>query len=328
MDILEFTLALIGGFIIIVYGADRFVVGASATARNFGIPPLIIGLTIVGLGTSAPEILIAIEASIGGNTGLAMGNAIGSNITNITLILGITAITVPLVVKSEILRREFPILFAAMLVVIILISDGELSKLDGILMIIGLCVIMYWIVNVALGRRGDPIDAEYEAEIPKDISNLMALFWLIFGMILLIISSKLLVWGAVGIAELMGISQLVIGLTIIAIGTSLPELAASVISAKRNEPDIAIGNIIGSNMFNLLAVMAVPGLLHPGAVPAMVLSRDYIIMTIVTLLLFAMAFGFRGPGQINRVEGFVLLFIFIGYQVLLYIHESSGPATG
>lgn len=328
MDILEFTLALIGGFIIIVYGADRFVVGAAATARNFGIPPLIIGLTIVGLGTSAPEILIAIEASIGGNTGLAMGNAIGSNITNITLILGITAITVPLVVKSEILKREFPILFAAMLVVIILISDGQLSKLDGILMIIGLTVIMYWIVNVALSRRGDPIDAEYEAEIPKDISNGVAVFWLIFGMILLIISSKLLVWGAVGIAGLMGISQLVIGLTIIAIGTSLPELAASVISAKRNEPDIAIGNVIGSNMFNLLAVMAVPGLLHPGDVPAMVLSRDYIIMTVVTLILFAMAFGFRGPGQINRVEGFALLFIFIAYQVLLYINETSGPATG
>ncbi len=324
MDVLIYLSALAAGFALIVFGADRFVTGASATACNYGISPLVIGLTIVGLGTSAPEILIAVQASLNGNTALAMGNAIGSNITNITLIVGVTAVIVPLSVKSEILKREFPILFAVTLLVMVLISDGTLSRIDGILMLTGLVVMLYWVTTMARsGRQGDPIDAEYEAEIPKDLSNAMAIFWLLVGMAILIGSSKLLVWGAVKLATLMGVSELVIGLTIIAIGTSLPELAASVMSAIKKEPDIAIGNVIGSNMFNLLAVMCVPGLLRPGGIEPALLSRDYLIMVVLTLVLFAMAYGFKGPGKVNRLEGALLLVFFVAYQLLLYYYKGT-----
>ena len=322
MQLIEYISALIGGFVLITWGADRFVLGASATARNFGISPLLIGLTIVGLGTSAPEILIAVEASIAGKTDMALGNAVGSNITNILLVLGITAIVVPISIRSEILRREFPILFAVMLLFYILIGDQHISRLDGVILVGGLVIMLYWVINLGLNRsKKDPIAAEYDAEIPKGMSNAMAIFWLLAGMVILIASSKLLVWGASEIARYAGVSELMIGLTIVALGTSMPELAASVMSALRNEPDIAIGNVIGSNMFNLLAVACMPGLIHPSAIDPSLLDRDVIIMVIVTLGLFAMSYGFRGQGRITRMEGILLLSGFIGYQIMLYFDE-------
>lgn len=309
--------AVLAGFTFLVWGADRFVDGASATARNLGVSPLIIGLTIVGIGTSAPEILVSAMAAWQGNPTLGIGNALGSNITNIGLVLGITALITPLVVKSETLRREYPLMFMIMLVSLMLLLDGEMSRLDGLILIIGLVIMIFWMIHLSLRRGHDPMEDEYDKEIPR-ISTGKALFWLALGLILLLGSSRLLVWGAVDIAQAMGISDLIIGLTIVAIGTSLPELAASVMSALRNEPDIAIGNVIGSNMFNLLAVLGLPGIIHPTVLEPEILTRDYSYMIGLSIALFIMSYGFRGQGRINRVEGLLLLIAYFVYLGLLY----------
>jgi len=316
------TLAILGGFIALVWGADRFVSGASATASNFGVPPLIIGLTIVGFGTSAPEIFVSIVAALQGSPELAVGNAIGSNITNIGLVLGCTALMTPLVVKSEILRREYPMMFAVMLATLILIADGYLGFWDGVILLSGLVFLIYWVVS--LGRRKnrrDPLEKEYAQEIAH-LSTRWGLFWLVTGLIVLLLSSRLLVWGAVNIAHVLGVSDLVIGLTVVAIGTSLPELAASLISAYKKEPDIAIGNVLGSNMFNLLAVMGLPGLISPHALDPAVLSRDFPFMIGMSVALFVMAYGFRGDGRITRIEGGLLLTAYIVYLGILYWQTS------
>jgi len=313
------SLAIIGGFVLLVWGAERFVVGASATACNLGVSPLIIGLTIVAFGTSAPEMIVSAVASWEGNTGLAFGNAIGSNITNISLVLGVTALIVPLQVHSDTLRRELPILLLIMFFSLSLILDGDMNRGDGLLLLLGLGMMIYWLVGLGLRSRGaDPMVGEFEHEIPERMPVSRAMLWLLLGMVVLFISSRILVWGSVSIAQTLGVSDLVIGLTIIAIGTSLPELAASVMSALKDEPDIAIGNVIGSNMFNLLGVMAMPGLLAPGAISDGVLARDYPWMLALTLALFVMAYGFRGPGRISRAEGGLLLLAYVLYLYVLY----------
>ena len=312
-------LAVLAGFAALTWGADRFVLGAAATARNLGVPTLVIGLTVVGFGTSAPEILVSATAAWQGNTSLAIGNAIGSNITNIALVLGATALIAPLRVHSNVLRREFPVLMAVTLFALGLLIDGRLDRHDGFLLLAGLVVMLYWMVSLGLrARRNDPIRSEYAAEIPDAMPLGTALLWLLLGLVVLLASARLLVWGAVEIAVAWGISDLVIGLTIVAIGTSLPELAASIVSAFRNEHDIAIGNIIGSNMYNLLAVLGLPGLIHPAGFPPEALTRDFPVMIVLTLGLFAAAYGFRGEGQINRYEGGALLAAFVGYQLLLF----------
>ncbi len=306
------------GFVLLVWGADRFVHGASATARNLGISPLIIGLTIVGFGTSAPEILVSVVSSLEGNPGLAVGNALGSNITNIGLVLGITALITPLVVKSETLRREYPTMFAIMLLTLALIVDGDLSRMDGVILMLGLCLMIYWMVTIGLRKsRVDPMESEYAQEIPL-ISTQRALLWVLAGFLVLLLSSRILVWGSINIAHALGVSDLIIGLTIVAIGTSLPELAASVMSALKKEPDIAIGNVIGSNMFNLLAVLGLPAVIAPMQLDESILSRDYPFMIGLSIALFIMAYGFRGNGRINRFEGALLLLTYIGYMTVLY----------
>ncbi len=316
---LQPILAVLAGFVALTWGADRFVVGAAATARNLGVPTLVIGLTVVGFGTSAPEILVSAMAALQGNTSLAIGNALGSNITNIALVLGATALIAPLAVHSTVLRREFPVLMAIMLFTLALLTDGRLDRHDGVLLLAGLAVMLYWMVNLGLrARRNDPIRSEYAAEIPEAMPLGRALLWLLLGLVVLLLSARLLVWGAVEVATVLGVSDLVIGLTVVAIGTSLPELAASVVSALRHEHDIAIGNIIGSNMYNLLAVLGLPALIHPAAFPPEVLMRDYPVMIVLTLGLFAAAYGFRGQGRITRVEGGLLLAAFVGYQYLLF----------
>ncbi|MFP5504924.1 MAG: calcium/sodium antiporter [Gammaproteobacteria bacterium] len=322
---LNYLLAIIGGFVFLVWGADRFVVGAAATARNLGVSPLIIGLTIVGFGTSAPEMLVSGVAAWQGNPGLAVGNAIGSNITNIALILGLTALITPLAVNSRMLRRELPILTVAMLAGLVLLLDGKLSRLDGTLLLLGLLAMVIWMVRTSLkDRNGDPLGTEFSEEIPTDMPMGRALFWVGAGLLVLLLSSRLLVWGAVEIAQALGVSDLIIGLTIVALGTSLPELAASVVSALKNEPDIAIGNVIGSNLFNLLAVLGIPGVLSPLLIESAVLTRDYPIMIGLTVVFFLMAYGFRGPGRINRLEGGFLLACYAGYQTLLYFSTLGG----
>lgn len=311
--------AILVGFTLLVWGADRFVTGASAFARNLGVSPMLIGLTIVGLGTSAPEILVSAMASFQGNPGLAIGNSLGSNIANIGLILGITALVAPLSVHSDTLKREYPMLMAVCLITLLLMLDGALSRIDGGILLIGLIVIIYGMVRIAVKSRTiDPLESEFEAEIPETMPTRKALSNLFVGLIILLVSSKILTWGAVNIATTFGISDLVIGLTIVALGTSLPELAASIISALKNEHDIAIGNIIGSNMYNLLAVLAVPGLIAPGSFDPLALTRDMPVMIALTLAMYVMAYGFRGPGRINRFEGTLLLLAFIGYQTALF----------
>ncbi len=319
MSLILSLIAVLSGFIILVWGADRFVNGAAATARNLGVSPMIIGLTVVGFGTSAPELLVSGMAAWAGNPGLSIGNALGSNIANIGLILGTTALIVPLTVQSETLKRELPILLITMLATLSLMLDGNLSRIDGFLLLGGLLAMLVGVVILGRkSRREDPLESEFEAEIPARMSMKWAIIWLIIGLVCLLGSSRLLVWGAVNIAHALGVSDLVIGLTVVAIGTSLPELAASIMSALKNEHDIAIGNVIGSNMFNLLGVLGLPGVIHPGEFDPEALLRDFPVMIGLSLILFATAYAWNGPGRIRRLEGAILLACFVSYQFWLY----------
>lgn len=278
--------------------------------------------------------LVASIAAYGGNPALAIGNAIGSNITNIALVLGATAVIVPLTVHSSILKREYPLLIAAtLLAVILMATDNALSTLDGILMMLLLLALMTWIVYQALEQRKcntgnecevDPLSSEFDQEIPDDMPMGKAIWLLLTGIVLLLISSKMLVWGAINVATAFGVSDLIIGLTIVAIGTSLPELAASIMSARKGEHDIALGNVIGSNMFNTLGVLGLAAVINPSELSNGVLSRDLPLMVTLTVIMFIMAFGRRSSaGKITRVEGSILLAIFIAYEVVLYFSATA-----
>ncbi len=318
-SMLWFALSILFGFALLVWGADRFVIGAAALAHNLGVSSLLIGLTIVGFGTSAPEVLVSLMAALNGNPGLAIGNAIGSNITNIALVLGMTALVVPLTVGSTTLKREYPMLVGVTLLACALMWDGALSVTDGWILLATLVVVLFLLWRIAVSQRqGDPLGSEIDEEIPTDMSSGTALAWFLLGLVVLLVSSRMLVWGAVGIAHAFGVSDLVIGLTIVALGTSLPELAASVGSAIKGEHDIAIGNVIGSNIYNLLGVLSMPALIAPGTLEGAVLQRDIPMMLGLTLALFLIAYGFRGPGRINRFEGALLTAAFIAYQGFLF----------
>lgn len=308
--------SILAGLGLLVWSADRFVIGAAALARNLGVPPLLIGLTVVGFGTSAPEIVVSVMAALQGNPGIAVGNAVGSNIANIALILGTTALIAPLMVQSDILRREYPLLLGISVGAYLLLLDGDLDRFDGLVLLAGLVIAMWLLVQIGLHRRdNDPLVAEIEDEIPSDMPTAAAVGWFLVGLLLLVISSRMLVYGAVEIATAFGVSDLVIGLTIVAVGTSLPELAASIASALKKEHDLAIGNVVGSNIWNLLAVLSAPGLLAPGIVSADVIQRDMLVMLALTLALFMMGRGDRqGHGVITRAEGSLLLASFIAYQ--------------
>ena len=312
--------AVLGGFVVLVWGAERFVAGASASARNLGVSPLLIGLTIVGFGTSAPEMLISAIAAWDGNPGLAIGNALGSNITNVGLVIGVTALITPLTVRSSTVRRELPLLLVVMLAALAIMADGNLGRGDGWLLLAGMVIMVVLVVLIGIrSRSDDTLSTEFEEALgEKRLSLAAGLSWMLVGLLVLLVSSRILVWGAVNIATALGVSDLVIGLTIVAIGTSLPELAASVSSALKGEHDIAIGNVIGSNMFNLLGVLGLPGAISPGTFAPEVLSRDFPVMIALTLALLVMAWGFRGAGRVNRVEGAVLLAAFLAYQFWLY----------
>ena len=313
--------AVIAGFALLIWGADRFINGAAAIAYHLGVSPLLIGLTIVGFGTSAPEILVSGMAAWQGNIGLAIGNAIGSNIANIGLILGATALIVPLTIHSRILKREYPIMLAVTLLAAALMMDGALGLYDGLILVTALVVVLSLLAAFGLQdrKKSDALEQEYEQDLPLEISIGKATGLFLLGLTTLLIGSRILVWGAVNIATTLGVSDLVIGLTIIAIGTSLPELAAGLSSALKGEHDIAIGNVIGSNMFNLLAVLPIPALVKPGSFDPNALSRDLPVMVGLTLAFFVFRFGFKAPGKINRWEGLALLAIFLGYQTVLYL---------
>ncbi|NNF50937.1 MAG: calcium/sodium antiporter [Gammaproteobacteria bacterium] len=320
---LVYSITIIAGFLLLVWGADRFVLGASATAQNLGVSPLLIGMTIVGFGTSAPEILVSANAALSGSPGLAVGNAIGSNIANIALILGATALVMPLTIRSATLRGELRMLLAATFGATLPFVDGRLSRLDGLALLAGLGLMIYLLIRLGVRSRiSDPMLAEVEAEIRHDINMPTAMMWLAVGLVVLLGASRALVWAAVGIAEALGVSDLVIGLTVVAIGTSLPELAASLTAAVRNEHDLAIGNVIGSNMYNLLAVLGVAGVLAPLNIERHVLIRDIPLMIALTLVLFVMSLNYRGKGRITRLEGLALLVTFVAYQLFVLMDVS------
>ena len=305
---------IIAGLTLLIWGADRFVHGAAATARNLGIAPLLIGLTIVAFATSAPEILVSVVASSQGQSGLAIGNAIGSNIVNIGLVLGVTAIVRPIPLESATLRREMPALLAVSLLTVSLFLDTRLSRPDGIVMLTGLAIVMIWFVRLGIRTsENDPIKKDYEAEIPKNVRMKSAIFWIVVGLIVLLIGAEWLVDGAIGVAQSLGVSEIVIGITIVAFGTSVPELAVSLVSALKGEYGLAIGNIVGSNIFNLLAVMGIAATIQPAAVAPSVLSLHIFVMVAFTLVLFAMTYDYDGKAMLSRMEGIALLIAYIAY---------------
>lgn len=310
---------LMGGFILLVWGADRLIAGAAAMARNFGVSPLIIGLTIVAFGTSAPELVVSAVAAYQGKPGLAVGNAIGSNIANIGLILGFTAMIYPLRVESQTLKREYPQLLLIMVISFIMAANLEFSRLEGNLLLIGLGGLIVWMVRLGMRKEpNDPLAQEYDDEIPSDMPTRSAIIWITVGMIILPLSSHFLVLGSISIALMLQVSETVIGLTIVALGTSLPELAASLTSALRKEDDLAIGNVIGSNMFNILGVLGIAATIKPVSFERSILVQDMPVMFLFTVLLFFMAYGIRGPGRIRRSSGVLLLLLFVAYQILVW----------
>jgi cation:H+ antiporter len=311
---------LAGGFLLLVWGADRLVAGASALARNLGVAPMIIGLTIIAFGTSAPELVVSAVAAYRDNAALAVGNAIGSNIANIGLILGLTALVYPLRVESETLRREYPVLTLIMVASLIMAADLMFNRTEGWLLLTGLVALVIWMIRFSL-RRGpdDPLAAEFAAEIPKDMPTAYAVLWMLVGLIILPVSSQFLVEGAVFVARSLEVSEAVIGLTIVAVGTSLPELAAALTSALRHEDDLAIGNVIGSNMFNILGVLGLAAVIRPVEIELLMLKQDFPVMFLFTVLLFFMAYGIHGPGRISRRSALLLIALYVAYQVLIWI---------
>ncbi len=315
------SIAVITGFVMLAWSADRFVDGAASIARHLHVSPMIIGLTIVSLCTSFPEMVVAAIAAWDGNSDLGIGNALGSNIANIGMVLGITALVTPLTVRSLTLKRELPVLFIVMLLALALMLDGELGRMDGAVLVAGLVAMLWWLTQLGMQDRHDPLEREYSQEIPADMTMAVSVAWFVAGLILLLASSRLVVWGSVEIAHFFGISDLVIGLTIIAIGTSLPELMASIMSVKKGEDDMAIGNVIGSNMFNILAVLSMPALLAPQPFAPEALSRDFPIMVGFSILLLVMGRGFRNRGKFGRVDGAILTVGFFTYLFLLYLRS-------
>ena len=308
-------LLVVAGLALLIWGADRFVHGAAAGARNLGVTPLLVGLTVVALATSAPEILVSVVAALDGEPGLAIGNSIGSNIVNIGLVLGMTAMIRPIKLESATLRREMPALLAVSLLTVSLFLDTFLSRIDGFVMLTGLVIVMVWLARLGMrSAANDPIKIDYEAEIPSDVSMNMAIVWLTIGLAILLVGAKILVQGAVGVAEELGVSEVVIGVTIVAFGTSLPELAVSLASALKGEYGLAIGNIVGSNIFNLLAVVGVAAAIQPAALAPSVLSLHIFVMVAFTLVLFAMTYDYDGKGQLSRLEGVALLAAYIAYD--------------
>ncbi|MQX51948.1 calcium/sodium antiporter [Alcanivorax sediminis] len=311
--------ALIGGLILLVWSADKFVDGAAGTAAHAGMPPLLIGMVIVGFGTSAPEMVVSALAALEGNPSLALGNAYGSNISNIALILGVVAVISPIAINSAVLRKELPVLTVITLLAGYQLMDGQISWLDAWILIGLLAALMGWSIYSAMTGKGDVLGGEVETELAEHPLPLkMALFWLVVGLILLVVSSRALVWGAVFIAQSLGVSDLIIGLTIVAIGTSLPELASSIAAVRKNEHDIAFGNVLGSNLFNTLGVVGIAGAISPMAVEQDVLIRDWSLMMGLTLILFVMGYGLWGrKGHVTRSNGIGLLIVYVAYMAYL-----------
>jgi len=294
------------------------VAGAAATARHFGVPPLLIGMVVIGFGTSAPEMVVSAFAAAQGSPGIALGNAYGSNISNIAMVLGLTALISPIAVHSQVLRKELPLLAVVTALAAWQLRDGEVSRSEALVLLAVFGGLMAWAIGQGLRKKADVAETEIVRHLEAHAMTVRrALFWLLAGLLLLVASSRVLVWGAVEIARGFGVSDVIIGLTVVAIGTSLPELASSIIAARRGEHDLAVGNVLGSNLFNTLAVVGIAGAIRPMSVGPDVFSRDIPVMAVLTGSLFVFCYGFRGPGRINRLEGAILLASFIGYMTYL-----------
>ena len=319
--LLLFFSALIAGLVLLLWSADKFVDGGAASAKHLGVPTLLIGILIIGFGTSAPEMLVSLIAALDGNPQLALGNAFGSNITNIALIIGATAVVAPIVVHSRIISKELPLVLIITLASGWMVYDGVLSFLEGSLLLLGFGMLIFWSIYGGLKARADSFSCEVDRDIQEHEMGLKeSLFWLFAGIVLLIASSKLLVWGAVGIATALGVSDLVIGLTIVALGTSLPELSSCIVAVKKKEYDLALGNIVGSNMFNILAVIGISATIAPmHNLPEAVFYRDWIIMFTLTITLFFMAYRFGAKKKIiTRFDGILLLGGYAAYSFYLF----------
>ncbi|MEX2489050.1 MAG: calcium/sodium antiporter [Pseudomonadales bacterium] len=319
--------ALLLGFLVLFKSADWFVIGSVATARNLDVSPMAIGLTVVALGTSAPEIFVAIASSLRGQPEIAVGNAIGSNSANIGLVLGVTALIAPLPFRAEIIKNDLPVLIFVTLCAGATLIDYQLGIWDGLLLALALALFLFRLTlppDKPLGPDGIDYVAEISelGEIPG-MATPRALMLLAIALVLLLLSSELLVWAASRIAINLGIGELVIGLTVIAVGTSLPELVVSITSALKKQPDLAIGNIVGSNIFNLLAVLTIPAVMAPAEFSAEILWRDYGVMLLLTVLLVTFAYSGSGQGRVGRVKGSVLVVLWVGYLLHLY-HASPG----
>lgn len=315
------VLAVIAGLVLLLWSAERFVVSASDLAARFGVPPLLIGMIVFGFGTSAPEMTVSVLASLGGNPGIALGNAYGSNITNLALILGLTALIAPVTVQSSIVKRELPLLLGVTAIAGVQLIDGEVSRLDATVLMVLFAGVLGWSLLQARRQPRDPLggDVERELAMHRPRSTARSAFGLVLGLAVLIGSSRLLVWGAVEIAQAAGLSDLVIGLTVIAIGTSLPELASSLVAARRGEHDLAFGNLVGSNLFNTLIVIGLAGLARPLPVSDALLHRDLPVMIGLTVLVLLYGFDLRGRRRINRIEGASLIAIFVAYTAWLLL---------
>lgn len=314
---------LIVGLALLVWSADKLVYGSAAVAKNMGISPLVIGMTILAMGSSAPEMMVSATAALDGKTDTAIGNVIGSNIANIALILGIAALIKPLSIGSTILRRELPLMMIVTIIAGFLLWDNYFGFSEGIILMVLFVGFILMMLKISKEEKNnnDVLLDQQESEIPDGVDNKKAIFWVIVGLILLLISSKLVVDNAVIIAKFFGMSDLIIGLTIIAIGTSLPELAASVAGVMKGEDDMAVGNVIGSNIFNILAVMGLPGLINPSMISEHIMGRDFWVMLGISTLLVLMALG--KSRRISRIEGGILFVCFLAYQGYLFYNVSS-----
>ena len=306
--------AVIAGLALLVWSADKFVDGAVGVAKFCGMSSLLIGMVVVGFGTSAPEMVVSALSALQGNPELALGNAYGSNIANIALILGVTAIIIPVVVKKIALRRDLPILLAVSGLAFYQLRDGAISRMDAVVLLAVFAGIMLF--NILSERAIAKKASAKKSSLSKSI------LWLVLGLVLLVASSRMLVWGAVEIARSLGVSDLLIGLTIVAVGTSLPELASSIMAARKGEDDLAVGNILGSNLFNTMAVVGIAGVIAPmDSVDKSVFVRDLPLMLGLTALLFIFGIPFRklkgGVGRINRFEGIFFVAVYVGYLYLL-----------
>jgi len=307
--------AVLIGLLLLFWGADRLVVGAGATARNLGVSPILIGLVVVGFATSAPEMLISALASMDNAPALAIGNALGSNIANLGLVLGTAILICPLAVQSETLRREFPAVLAATVLALLLFLDNQISRLDAVMLLAALGALTVWIIIV--GSKSsvfDPIRADSEAEFRADIPASKATFWLVIGLLTLLVGAELMVNGGTDVAKRMGVSELVLGITVVAVGTSLPELAVAIAGSLKGESDLVLGNVLGSNIFNLLAVIGIAGAIRPHEFDDGVLTLHFAFMGILTLGVFLLAYNRRSRVQLTRPSGGVLLATFLIYQ--------------